>query len=245
MSRELISTNVPGKKVILGVAAAYCLETLLDAKGDIVSQDTLINEGWRKHGYEVSPGNVRQVVSQLRRGFTSLKESSDLLITVTKKGYRIEPYILSNDVTITVPPLTIQASSTEDAPTIHSNNLKTKSKRSYLTYTVLTINLMLASLLYYYTSTTSLQKTFYEKSKIKITKKTNLYINKKIADETEYINKGINILKTSPLWTEGQDDLMWVYMNGAKDKKIFSFFICDNDIKFKNSSCASRIFIEK
>jgi cholera toxin transcriptional activator len=89
ISRDLISLKLENKKVTLGQAAAFCLDCLIAAQGNVVSQETLIEEGWRKHGFEVSSGSVRQVVCQLRRAFDQLKESPALLLTVHKLGYRL------------------------------------------------------------------------------------------------------------------------------------------------------------
>lgn len=90
LTRELRSSSLPEQKKKLGLPAAFCLETLIKSGGGIVSQQQLIHEGWNKHGLEVSSGNVRQVISQIRKAFISLREDPDMLVTVPKMGYRLK-----------------------------------------------------------------------------------------------------------------------------------------------------------
>jgi len=245
INREITSKKLQGKKVTLGVAAANCLEALLEAKGEIVSQEALINEGWRKHGYEVSPGNVRQVVSQLRRAFSSLKESPELLATVTKKGYRILPIIIPDTLNIVALQQTEQALLQLDVGYTRLSKPREvwKVKISYLAYTALVINIFLVVLFDLSYSTLSQHKTFYQRVTVKITPGTELFVDSKMANDSEYIGRAIDVLTHSPFWAIDKNTLTWIYINGAKNKNIFSFFLCDNDIKLKKTSCTSRVFM--
>ncbi|KAI3492033.1 hypothetical protein L1887_43576 [Cichorium endivia] len=89
VNRVLLSSHDADNKQKIGLPAVYCLECLIAANGEPVSQEKLIFEGWRRHGIEVSSDSVRRVISQIRKAIKDLNESPDILITLPKVGYRL------------------------------------------------------------------------------------------------------------------------------------------------------------
>ncbi|MRT06079.1 winged helix-turn-helix domain-containing protein [Ewingella americana] len=88
-TRILSCPNKP-HKVTLGVSACLCLEELIKAEGATLSQESLIDKGWRQVGIEVTASSLRGVINQLRKAFLSLRIDKEVLIvTVPRLGYRM------------------------------------------------------------------------------------------------------------------------------------------------------------
>ncbi|WP_343552965.1 winged helix-turn-helix domain-containing protein [Pantoea sp.] len=78
------------RKVNLGNSACLCLEGLIAAQQEVVSQEELINLGWRQIGMEVTSSSLRVAINQLRRALLSLKVDKEIMIiTVPRTGYRL------------------------------------------------------------------------------------------------------------------------------------------------------------
>ena len=86
-----VLANTENRKTIaIGVSPANCLKGLLQAEGRVLSQDTLIDIGWRQAGIEVTISSVRVAMNQLRRAFAHLQVEKELvIITVPREGYRL------------------------------------------------------------------------------------------------------------------------------------------------------------
>ncbi|MEO1080051.1 MAG: winged helix-turn-helix domain-containing protein [Pseudomonadota bacterium] len=63
------------------------LLALLDARGDVVSRDALLDEGWP--GVVVSDESLTQVISELRRAFARLGCQTKPIKTVSRAGYQL------------------------------------------------------------------------------------------------------------------------------------------------------------
>lgn len=241
-TRTLSSQKIPHKSITLGVAATFCLSALLDAKGHIVSQERLINEGWRKHGLEVSPGNVRQVVSQIRRAFLSLKESPALLVTVPKLGYRLE---IPTDLTIPdniTNPLENETPNSLDSPvsTQASHHAVVTPQMGW----VLGINVVLAAFFFYWTQFYPVPHANYT-AETAPWPKVHLQVDNDLLKDRNYIASSLAILKQSPNIFEENKNLPWIYLNGNLNKKVHSFFLCSHAITDPQAYCKSRIFSEE
>jgi len=252
LNRVLTSDKLPQHKKTLGLAAAFCLECLIAAKGETVSQETLINEGWRKHGFEVSPGNVRQVISQLRRAFGSLKESPDILITVPKMGYRInvteqppptrQPeqgvILLAEAETFPrVPPV-------EEVTTTYPRYLRRMS--AYVIPGCLILCSFLGAALYFFPfSLSPAREAHYQPFVGNTLPDKKIMVDQSIIKNTAYIDNSLKLLVEDPLWKDEASHYSWIYLNGTANKKMHSFFLCDRAVKEKQLHCISRFFIEE
>lgn len=78
--------------VKLSIPASRLLEVLLNAPNGFVDRESLLTDVWDKHGLRGSHGNLNQYVSMLRRMLSSLG-CDDLIITVPKMGFRLNPVI--------------------------------------------------------------------------------------------------------------------------------------------------------
>ncbi|HCD1346016.1 TPA: winged helix-turn-helix domain-containing protein [Klebsiella pneumoniae subsp. pneumoniae] len=73
----------------LNEPCARCLETLLAAQGNIVSQAELYKAGWGESYKEVSPNTLYQNILLARKAFRKVADSDeDFIITVPRQGFR-------------------------------------------------------------------------------------------------------------------------------------------------------------
>ena len=251
MSRELSSLILKNKKVTLGQAAAFCLDCLIAAQGQVVSQETLIEEGWRKHGFEVSTGNVRQVISQLRRAFSQLKESPDLLITVHKLGYRLQVASLSateedEQVASTeleyVEPILVEAPAIVSEP---SPQPKVYKANYWVWAGILLLNAVFAASYFFMNRGSSLPQVQYQVFSAPLVKGKQFFVDQRILDKREFIDHSLTLLTNSPFWEKDNANYRWFYLNAAANLKVHSFFLCDRPITEKNLQCTSRVFVEE
>ncbi|WDZ51815.1 winged helix-turn-helix domain-containing protein [Acinetobacter vivianii] len=258
ISRDLISLKLKNKNVTLGQAAAFCLDCLIAAQGKVVSQETLIEAGWRKHGFEVSSGNVRQVISQLRRAFSQLKESPDLLVTVHKLGYRLQvdlPIMTSIEEIQTVPTEVEQVELLEQFdPTLTDDHVITpvpvllaqpkKFKAKYFIWAgILLLNAAIAISYFYTTRGSSLSHVQYQPYSAFPIKDKQLLVDKRILNNPELINHSLTMLISSTFWQKDNTHYRWVYLNAAANPEVHSFFLCDQPITEKHLQCVSRVFV--
>lgn len=257
ISRDLISLKLKNKKVTLGQAAAFCLDCLIAAQGDVVSQETLIEEGWRKHGFEVSSGNVRQVISQLRRAFSQLKESPDILITVHKLGYRLQvelPTSLSEEIQTEVAETELTESDEKPEVTFADDSAITpapkaktyKAKAFYFILAgILLLNAAIAIAYFFMTSSSTLPQVRYQSFSDPLIKGKQLFVDQRLLDKSEFINNSLDLLMKSPFWEKDRPRYSWLYVNASADPRIRSFFLCDKAITEKRAQCVSRVFVEE
>ena len=79
-----------GESVTLPASACLCLEALAAARGDVLSQEQLMEIGWRSAGVEVTENSVRVMINKLRRALNHLDlQDSITLLAVTRSGYRL------------------------------------------------------------------------------------------------------------------------------------------------------------
>ncbi|ADP09821.1 Putative transcriptional regulatory protein [Erwinia sp. Ejp617] len=88
-TRSLSRTH-DGKSVMLPTAACRCLAALAQAKEQVLSQEQLMDIGWRHAGVEVTDNSVRVMITKIRRALVTLKVDERIqLIAVTRSGYRL------------------------------------------------------------------------------------------------------------------------------------------------------------
>lgn len=76
--------------VTLPQSACLCLAALVEAQGEVLSQEQLMEIGWRSAGVEVTENSVRVMITKLRRAFTQLGVHEIIsLVAVTRSGYRL------------------------------------------------------------------------------------------------------------------------------------------------------------
>lgn len=76
--------------VTLPQSACLGLATLAEAQGKVLSQEQLMEIGWRSAGVEVTDNSVRVMITKLHRAFVPLdRQEAITLIAVTCSGYRL------------------------------------------------------------------------------------------------------------------------------------------------------------
>lgn len=240
VTKVLYSEERPDIKKSLGLSAVYCLETLIAAKGEPVSQEQLLFEGWRQHGIEVSPDSVRQVISQIRKALKNLNESPNILITLPKIGYQL---------IITDKAQEEKASSHSETAIIESflniRRVLAYLPRKYEFYIViffLLANFMAVVMIFLPNVSYSPQVIHYKKIAVKSMPTKNILINEKMFIDMDKITENLTLLEESPFWKEDNKNYQWIYINNTYSPKLFNLFICDRDISDINVKCVTRIF---
>lgn len=75
-----------GDAVIINSPASRCFLMLLKQQGDVISQQTFMDEVWQKKGVFVAPNTYYQNISILRKGLKSIGLGSNLVVTVPRIG---------------------------------------------------------------------------------------------------------------------------------------------------------------
>ncbi|HDR2461406.1 MULTISPECIES: winged helix-turn-helix domain-containing protein [Enterobacter] len=76
--------------VTLPQSACLCLAAMAEAQGEVLSQEQLMDIGWRSAGVEVTENSVRVMITKLRRAFAQLEVHETVtLVAVTRSGYRL------------------------------------------------------------------------------------------------------------------------------------------------------------
>lgn len=102
MQTRTLTRTRDGESVTLPASACLCLQALVDAKGDVLSQEQLMDIGWRSAGVEVTDNSVRVMVNKLRRALNTLDlQDTVTLLAVTRSGYRL---IVRDDTVSELPP---------------------------------------------------------------------------------------------------------------------------------------------
>lgn len=79
-----------GKGVMLPASACRCFIALAQAKEQVLSQEQLMDVGWRHSGVEVTDNSVRVMITKIRRALIALEVNDSVqLIAVTRSGYRL------------------------------------------------------------------------------------------------------------------------------------------------------------
>ncbi|WP_202743782.1 transcriptional regulator [Acinetobacter calcoaceticus] len=261
VSRELSSNKLKNKTVLLGQAAAFCLDCLIAAQGEVVTQETLIEEGWRKHGFEVSTGNVRQVMSQLRRAFSQLEESPDLLITVHKIGYRLQislpeqnlQPVATTETALVIPTQNETDSEAPKAPlvtvdpalTVKLRPSKNVKKLALMVGGILLLNTALAIAYFSMTQASALPQAHYQLYANQPVQDKKLLVDQRLIHKKESVAYSLGLLTRSPFWEKDRARYQWIYLNAAANPKIHSFFLCDRGISEPHVQCTSRVLMEE
>lgn len=90
MQTRTLTRRQDGESVTLPASACLCLEALIRMRGEVLSQEQLMEIGWRSAGVEVTENSVRVMVNKLRRALNTLNlQDSVTLLAVTRSGYRL------------------------------------------------------------------------------------------------------------------------------------------------------------
>ncbi|TKV07863.1 transcriptional regulator [Citrobacter sp. wls619] len=90
LQTRLLTRTCDGESVTLPASACVCLSALVEAQGEILSQEQLMDIGWRSSGIEVTENSVRVMVNKIRRAFITLEVQDQIaLVAVTRSGYRL------------------------------------------------------------------------------------------------------------------------------------------------------------
>ncbi|MGU3524239.1 transcriptional regulator [Enterobacteriaceae bacterium C23F] len=90
MQTRTLTRHQDGENVTLPASACLCLEALVRMRGEVLSQEQLMDIGWRSAGVEVTENSVRVMINKLRRALNSLELQDNItLLAVTRSGYRL------------------------------------------------------------------------------------------------------------------------------------------------------------
>lgn len=115
-TRSLTRTH-DGYSVSLPASACMCLKAMVEAQGEVLSQEQLMDIGWRRAGVEVTENSVRVMINKLRRALNIMElQDTVTLLAVTRSGYRL---IIREQGNNPEPPA--QSALAEKYPVTHDN----------------------------------------------------------------------------------------------------------------------------
>ena len=244
-----------GRKVKLGVSPCECLQALVNAKEETLSQEILLDVGWRKVGIEVTSSSLRVAINQLRRAFLSLQTDKDILIvTVPRAGYRL--IINANrDIGHKIINISAETNATDAvhvAPIViqkHAKDEVINDERKFnLKYLLLAAPLLFsiagifASLMLGKKIEESAIPVTYELYKYPVKNKhpnANIYVDSKTEMSPSVVEMVLNLWESQVTNAAGYSDL---YLNINANKTFTGLFACKNPIGEKNSDCNSYVF---
>ncbi|QLK63843.1 hypothetical protein GE278_23900 (plasmid) [Enterobacteriaceae bacterium Kacie_13] len=254
-TRILSCPNKP-HKVTLGVSACLCLEELIKAEGATLSQESLIDKGWRQVGIEVTASSLRGVINQLRKAFLSLRIDKEVLIvTVPRLGYRMltsVENIIQPEVETAVPESAPEPTSgiTEGsvAKKLSSVLLPTQFYRTSILKWIafLTSSILLAALLawgvsfHYWRHIVSINYVPYSDAGIKmVVGDARVYVD---PDKTPDVAR---MKETLSLWKKYYSDTEkwnYLYVSNGTASYLYSMFGCTKPLGELQNDCLSFVF---
>ncbi|WIF05733.1 winged helix-turn-helix domain-containing protein [Serratia sp. B1] len=92
-----------GREVFLSSVNARVFKCLLEHGHETVSRETLLQQVWTDHGLSASSATLNQYISLTRRALTSVGFNERLIVTLSKKGYRLNRIIPVDRLRIDLP----------------------------------------------------------------------------------------------------------------------------------------------
>ncbi|OKP19516.1 hypothetical protein BSQ79_11460 [Serratia marcescens] len=92
-----------GREVFLSSVNSRVFKCLLEHGHEAVSRDTLLQQVWADHGLSASSATLNQYISLTRRALTSVGFNERLIVTLSKKGYRLNRIIPIDRLRIDLP----------------------------------------------------------------------------------------------------------------------------------------------
>lgn len=94
-SAKIISLSNANEVVTLTVPANECLSIILKNLPEVTTQKQLFHEVWEVHGIPINSNTFYQNISIIRKAFKQLGYTSDVLITIPRRGI-----VISKDIEI-------------------------------------------------------------------------------------------------------------------------------------------------
>ncbi|HAU4295667.1 TPA: transcriptional regulator [Serratia marcescens] len=100
-----------GREVFLSSVNTRVFKCLLEHSHEAVSRETLLRQVWTDHGLSASSATLNQYICLTRRALASVGFNERLIVTLSKKGYRLNRIIPINrqSVDFPEPPETAEA----------------------------------------------------------------------------------------------------------------------------------------
>lgn len=137
-----------GKECKLNQPASRCLSLLIENNGKTISQETFIEEVWRKKGMLVAVNTFYQNISILRKALISSGLKEKVVITVPKKGIMLHAEIEEQPQDSDTTPTIEKESRSEEKPKVKRGYFKIKT--TYIFITALIILLINSAVFFFF-----------------------------------------------------------------------------------------------
>lgn len=260
LESRIYSVDKSNHYIQLSMSSSRCLEFILTQPNQLVNKYTLLDIGWRNHGIFVTDNSLNQSILNIRRALKSLGIDNDIILTVSRLGYR-----LSHECQIKVIPHPNLEDNEQQK--IHPEDfieklssiskVENKHKRSnslsptLFIFAFLTVLFLFLSYLFLIKSPflSEYNNIGHEVSYIKMDnqlKDRNLFINTDYnISDAKLINIVENIesdIKLNEL-INSLDGIDNIYINGSYTDYVISLFLCKLEISNVNSLCFSYVLV--
>lgn len=93
----------PESVLTLSAPAVRLLQEFIRHKGHDLSREELITRVWEEYGFTPSGNNLNKAVSELRKGFQSLGEHHNFIVTIPRYGFRFVADVICQPAQIVQP----------------------------------------------------------------------------------------------------------------------------------------------
>ncbi|MEB5973915.1 winged helix-turn-helix domain-containing protein [Pantoea dispersa] len=256
-------------ELLLNQSSARCLALFLQKPGEVISHETLLDEGWRSQGVHVTENSLRQMLSMLRKQFLQLRVEGETFVTVHRQGYRLHESVrveaclplaeAVEEARITqearIQPLVTTHVHTAPLPVmapppavIPGEEAPAAAPRSR--YGLILIGMLVSAVLLLVLALLGI-KVLEIRDVVTVTyipyshaQGRQWYIQDDFsATEREEIDHNLQLMSDNlARFVQLAEDERHIYINRTKLADRYSWFICQNPIEQKDASCRSAIY---
>lgn len=269
-----LSSDELNVQISLGYSTSRCLKTLLDAQGEIVLHETLLQDGWGSQGYVVSPNSLRQAINLLRKALVQAGLPESFITNVPRAGYKISRDFhievlntshhspaaqsdleIANTEQTHVEPSAANSTSLSDITTSNAvgGSVKAVIKKRFIYLLSAILIATISSVIYFVSERMSLlsllqikpfQITYLPFGKTK--EGHELYFNRSLQGRTVFLEKSKEHLNLDVYLIKKMqtNDSKYVYINGSARDDVYSYFICPQQIEVSSQHCFSFTALE-
>lgn len=226
-NEKSLTNLITGQKVSLQLPATLCLLYLLNHKGEIIPQRTLIKEGWGKYEGITIPNTFYQTVLTLRKALEEVGLPRDIIKTLSRRGLIIEETTTVEQITPTVinnSDLLIDASKEANVIQAPEQSKRVISKITALTVVFFLLAIFNCIVLYQNKLTMPFQNFILLPLHAKLYKKCKIYYEPTEGTADLYINF---IRQHIGFCTENA----YIFMTGNSNSDRIVSFVCNKDAR--------------
>jgi len=221
------------QKITITHSSSRCLVALLEAKGEVVSREELLQAGWGYAGLVVTSNSLSQAMTLLRKSLKQIGLDNVFIVPVSKMGYRISLFVDSADSL--GQDLTDETVNFDESQSEKKITLK-KTHTIAIILLALVISIFIITLLYhfmFYIKASKVSYIYYPQSEIN----NKVFLQPSVISRGEYLSSALSMLRNDNSLKIKKES--YIYINNSIRKDLFVYFVCEGAIEEKPETCYS------